>query len=86
MIIRLNLNNPNLFSITYAKTHLFFLIIFPLNSFSQEIDSTLIKIKEDIKNSTNDLLKIVNYLELNKYYHFRDLDKAESLLREILKC
>ena len=68
------------------KLIFFFLIIFPLNSFSQEIDSTLIKIKEDIKNSTNDSLKIVNYLKLNKYYHFRDLDKAESLLREILKC
>ncbi len=62
----------------------FFLIFFSLNSFSQEADSTLLRIKEAIKKSDNDSIKIVNYLWLNKYYHFRDLNKADSLLSEIL--
>ncbi|WP_299246478.1 tetratricopeptide repeat protein [uncultured Aquimarina sp.] len=62
----------------------FFLIFFSLNSFSQEVDSTLVRIKEAIKKSDNDSIKIVNYLRLNKYYHVRDLNKADSLLSEIL--
>ncbi len=62
----------------------FFLVFVSLNLLSQETDSTLLKIKKQIANSKNDSLKIVNYLRLNKYYHARDLNKADSLLTEIL--
>ncbi len=66
------------------KLFYFFLFLFSLNSFSQEEDPKLLKIKETIKKSDNDSMKIVNYLRLNKYYHVRDLHKADSLLNEIL--
>ncbi|CAM1359050.1 hypothetical protein [Tenacibaculum xiamenense] len=62
----------------------FFLVFISLKSFSQETDSLLLKIKKEIANSKNDSIKIVNYLWLNKYYHARDLKKADSLLTEIL--
>lgn len=62
----------------------FFLFFFSLNSFSQEIDTTLVRLKKEINNSKNDSTKIVYYLRLNRYYHFRDLKKADSLLNKIL--
>lgn len=61
-----------------------FLIIFSLNSFSQKDDSKLLKLRSAIQNSSNDSIKIVNCLRLNAYYHVRDLNKADSLLTEIL--
>ncbi|WP_299605442.1 hypothetical protein [uncultured Aquimarina sp.] len=61
-----------------------FLILASWFSFSQEEDPKLLELKEAIQNADNDSLKIVNYLRLNKYYHFRDLNKADSLLSKIL--
>lgn len=63
----------------------FFLVLFTSITFSQEVDTKLKKLKEDIQNSSNDSIRIVNYLKLNAYYHVRDLNKADSLLTEILQ-
>ncbi|CAL2055196.1 tetratricopeptide repeat protein [Tenacibaculum sp. 190524A05c] len=63
----------------------FFIVLLSLNSFSQKEKSKLEKLHESIQTSTNDSIKIVNYLRLNAYYHVRDLNKADSLLTEILK-
>lgn len=59
-------------------------LFFVTGMLGQETDTILVRLKKNIAVAKNDSLKIIHYLRLNKYYHARDLYKAENLLSEIL--